>query len=200
LKIALLGPDGAGKSSVINGLMARLDQEGRAAKMRHLKPRLVMKRPGEPITIVVDPHGKPPRSTLFSLAKIFVWLMEEWYVHLFQDDKETLLICDRYYHDLLVDSKRYRYGGPRWAAELIGKLIPKPGLWVLLDAPAQVLQARKQEVPPEETARQRQAYVAFVRAQRNHVIIDASQPLEKVIANVEHAALRAINEDKGNRG
>jgi len=180
--------------------MGRLDQGGRTVTMRPLKPRIVIQRRGEPVTIVVDPHGKPPRSALLSLAKILVWLIEEWYAHFFQDDKETPLICDRYYHDLLIDPKRYRYGGPRWAAKLVGKLIPKPGLWVLLDAPAQVLQARKQEVPLEETARQCLAYLTFVRKQRNYVIIDASQSLDRVIADVEYAISAALSEGKGNRG
>jgi thymidylate kinase len=156
-------------------------------KMRHLKPFLAIPHRGEPGAIVVDPHGKPPRSTLFSLAKIFVWLIEEWYAHFFQDDKEAPLIYDRHYHDLLIDPKRYRYGGPRWVAKLVGKLMPQPDLWVLLDAPAEVLQARKQEVPFSETARQRQEYLAFVRNQRNYMIIDASQSLDRVIVEIEKA-------------
>jgi len=36
--------------------------------------------------------------------------------------------------------------------------MPEPGLWALLDAPADVLQARKQEVARKESERQRQAY------------------------------------------
>jgi thymidylate kinase len=159
-----------------------------------------MRRLGESVTIVVDPHGKPPRSALISLAKIFVWLMEEWYAYLFQERKAELLLCDRYYHDLLVDPIRYRYGGPMSIARLIGTLMPQPRLWVLLDAPAEVLQARKQEVPPEETARQRQAYLSQVKKQRNYVIVDASQPLDKVITDVEHAITAAVIEFEGNRG
>jgi thymidylate kinase len=192
LKIVILGPDGAGKTSVIQGLIEQLNRAGHVTTMRHLKPFLIGQRRGEE-GINVNPHGKPPRSSLFSLAKIVVWLMEEWYANLFQDNNKALLICDRYYHDLLVDTKRYRYGGPLWAAKLVGRLIPQPALWVLLDAPVEVLQARKQEVPLEETARQRQAYLAFVRDQANHVNIDASQSLDKVIADVEHAIAVAMS-------
>jgi thymidylate kinase len=65
--------------------------------------------------------------------------------------------------------------------------MPQPRLWVLLDAPAELLQARKQEVTRQESARQRQAYLAFVRQQREYAIIDAAQPLDKVIADVERA-------------
>jgi thymidylate kinase len=187
MKIVILGPDGAGKSSVINGLVERLSREGRAITVRHLKPNILIPLRGDPGAIVADPHGKPPRSALFSLIKIIIWLVEEWYANLFLDKNNTLLICDRYYHDLLIDSKRYRYGGPRWAAELVGTLMPQPALWVLLEAPVEVLQARKQEVASEETARQLLAYKSFVEEQRNQVIVDASRPLSHVVTEVEAA-------------
>jgi thymidylate kinase len=96
-----------------------------------------------------------------------------------------LLIGDRYYHDLLVDPMRYRYGGPAWIARFVGTLMPQPDLWVLLNAPAIILQARKQEVPLEETMRQCNAYIAFVRNQKRFIIIDAIQSLENVIADIE---------------
>jgi len=184
LKIIILGPDGAGKSSVIQGLIGKLEAEGRKVRMRHLKPRLVV-RNGDSVSIVTDPHGKPPRSALVSVAKTLVWLIEEWYARLFQDERNTLLICDRYYHDLLVDPMRYRYGGPAWIARCVGKLMPQPDLWVLLNAPATILQARKQEVPLEETMRQCDAYIAFVSNQKRFIIVDATQSMENVIADIE---------------
>ena len=154
-------------------------------KMRHLKPFFVWPRRGVPVLINPVPHCKPPRSALTSLVKIIVWLLEEWYANLFQDKKEALLICDRYYHDLLVDPIRYRYGGPMSIARLIGNLMPQPRLWVLLDAPAEVLQARKQEVPRRKPRGNADAYLSLVRKQKNYVIVDASQSLDKVIADVQ---------------
>jgi thymidylate kinase len=78
--------------------------------------------------------------------------------------------------------------------------MPQPRLWVLLDAPAEILQARKQEVQAEESARQRQAYLSLVQKQQNYVIVNASQPLSKVITDVEHAITAAVIEAEGNRG
>jgi len=158
--------------------------------MRHLKPQIIIPQRGEPVAVVTDPHGKPPRSTITSLAKILIWLLEEWYAHIFQDQRKSLLICDRYYHDLLVDPIRYRYGGPLWIARLVGKMMPQPDLWILLDAPAEVLQARKQEVSLKETARQRIAYLTFVRSQKKYMIVNASQALDRTIADVMHAVTR----------
>lgn len=180
--------------------MDTLECGGRAVKMRHLKPRFVAQLRNQPEIIVVDPHGKPPRGAFLSLVKIVVWLFEEWYADLFHEKGETVLICDRYYHDLLVDPRRYRFGAPLWTAALVGELMPRPKLWVLLDAPPDVLQARKQEVTPAETARQCLAYLAFIRKQRKHVVVDASQPLDKVIADAAHAVRTAVLEDEGNRG
>lgn len=191
MKIVILGPDGAGKSSVIQGLMTNLARDGRSFKMRHLKPRYAYPFRGKPVTMNPNPHGLPPRSALTSVGKVIVWLGEEWYAHFFLDPQAGLLICDRYYHDLLIDPVRYRYGGPLWIARLVGKLIPQPRLWLLLDAPAEVLQARKQEVAPEESARQRQAYLDFVKMQRNHAIINAALPLDQVIADAEKAICAA---------
>ena len=173
--------------------MKQLNSHGGVAEMRHLKPRIVMRRRGETVTINPNPHEQIPRSTLTSIAKISVWLLEEWYAALFLEKRTTLLICDRYYHDLLIDPIRYRYGGPMWIARLVGKFMPQPGLWVLLDAPAEVLQARKQEVSFNETVRQRQEYMNFVCKQRKHVIVDASKPLDKVITYVEHAISSALS-------
>lgn len=192
LKIVILGPDGAGKSSVIQGLVSKLNKGKSVVAVRHLKPRIAMAWRDEPADISINPHGKPLRSALTSVAKIVVWLMEEWYAHLFHDNWRTLLICDRYYHDLLVDPIRYRYGGPLWIAMVAGKLMPQPQLWVLLDAPVEILQARKQEVSWEESSRQRLAYIDFVAKQRVHIIVDSSQPLNCVIADVEKA-IAAMN-------
>lgn len=200
MKIVILGPDGAGKSSVIHGLICKLTESGHSVKMRHLKPRFVSLQRSEPGAVVDNPHGKPPRSALVSIVKILAWLLEEWCANLFQDERAPLLICDRYYHDLLIDSKRYRYGGPQWIARWVGKLIPRPDMWILLDAPADVLQSRKQEVPLEETARQRLAYLAFIEKQQKHAIVDAAQSLDRVIEDTEQVIQGLMIRDEGNRG
>jgi hypothetical protein len=179
--------------------MERLNPVGFVVKMRHLKPRMVAQLRGQAITIVVDPHGKPPRGTMLSLVKIWVWLLEEWYAKFFHEKRGTLLICDRYYHDLLVDPRRYRFGAPLWTAKLVGNLMPQPNIWILLNAPAHVLQARKQEVTPQESERQADAYLKFIQQQPNHVVVDASQSLEKVIADVERAIEKAVVRHEGHR-
>jgi thymidylate kinase len=59
----------------------------------------------------------------------------------------------------------------------------------LLDAPASVLQGRKQEVAPAETERQRQAYRELVQGLSNGLVLDATQPPEKVGTDINRAIL-----------
>jgi len=188
--IAIIGSDGSGKSSVLSHLTKKLKNTTKLIQVLHLKPLLFLRNRVQTREPVVDPHAKPARSAFVSTLKLLSWLIEYWVFFLFASKLNlTLRIFDRYYHDILVDPKRYRYGGPMWLARWVGKMIPKPDLFILLDAPPEVLQARKQEVPFEESARQRQAYLNLVRGMKNGIIVDASRPLDEVVAEVNKVIL-----------
>lgn len=209
--VAFLGPDGSGKSSVVAALGPQLAQIFSGTKTYHWRPRVLLssRKGGEgPIT---DPHGTPPRGALISSLKL-VFLLLDWalgywgrLVHL--RAKGHLLLFDRNYHDIVVDPRRYRYGGPEWFARLVGRLVPRPDLLVLLDAPPEVSQARKQEVTLEETRRQREAYLGLAETSEERRTVDASRPLDEVVAGAERAILdhvawrtaRRLGLDEGNR-
>ena len=72
----------------------------------------------------------------------------------------------------------------------VGKLVPQPDLYILLDAPAEVLQSRKREVSLAESIRQRQAYFDVVSKMKNGIVLDASRPLDEVVAQVNSAILQ----------
>ena len=59
-----------------------------------------------------------------------------------------------------------------------------------LDAPADVLQSRKQEVPFDETARQRSAYRELAAQLPQGRIVDASQGIERVVSDVREEIIR----------
>lgn len=98
--------------------------------------------------------------------------------------RSTLVIFDRYFHDLLADPMRYRYGGSLNLARLLGRTLTQPDLVFILDAPAEILQSRKQEVSFAESARQRTAYQSLAAEFNNSHIINTNQPVEQVIHDV----------------
>ena len=62
----------------------------------------------------------------------------------------------------------------------------------VLDAPAEVIQARKQEVPFAETARQRDAYLTLVRSLGYGYAIDASRPFDQVTGQLNDIILEVL--------
>jgi thymidylate kinase len=201
LHVVFLGPDGAGKSSVVQAVRQNLGRAFARTACHRFPPSVLsrlLRRPEYPPEKA--PHGSPPRSFLASVVRAvgywFVYYVPGYYVTVRPAlARDTLVLHDRHLVDALVDPKRYRYGGPAWLVRLIWRLVPKPDLVILLDAPAAVLQARKQEVPFEETARQQGAYRSLVTGMRNGHVVDASRPLEQVVGSVtdlllDHLAAR----------
>lgn len=191
LTIAVLGPDGSGKSSVAARVSAELAQAFRRTRYQHLKPRLWAAKPSSTeagAAAVTDPHAKPLRGRWLSTAKLFhFWatyvlggLLQVFPARI----RSTLLIFDRYYHDILADPCRYRYGGSLALAHKLGRYVPHPDLVFILDAPAELLQRRKKEVPFAESKRQRMVYLSLAREFANAHVIDAALPMERVVAIV----------------
>jgi len=187
LWVAVLGPDGSGKTSVLHALKGRLEGAFRRVWTYHFRPR--NGAGGVPVT---EPHAQPPRSWPLSLAKLVLYLVDYvagyWLRVRPALVRFNLIFFDRYYHDLLVDSRRYRYGGPMGLARFVGRLVPKPDLFIVLDLPAEVAHARKPEVELNEAHRLRQRYLELAREVGAHVV-DASRPLDEVVREVEEIIL-----------
>lgn len=188
--LAFLGCDGSGKSAVITGVAARLHAEGVSVTQGHWRPVATNLESSDGAAATADdPHGQVPRGTLTSILKLgWLWLnwWLGWWKFLRRASKEGIVLFDRYHADLLVDPRRYRYGGPLWLAKVATCLMPQPDLVIFLDADPDVLLARKQEVPREALEKSRDKYLTLARSHGRFQIIDASQPLEDVIANVMH--------------
>ena len=140
------------------------------------------------INTSANSYAEPASGSLVSMAKLVLWLLQEWLRQFIGKYNLTLRLCEGYYHDLPIDPTGYRYGGPRWFARLVGKLFPSPDLWILLDQDTEGLQSRNQGAPLTEAHRQLQAYRAFVKTRKRYVILDASKP----VASVTEEAYAAI--------
>jgi thymidylate kinase len=197
LVVTFLGPDGCGKSTVIERMLEDLVPVFRRTGYFHLRPRAFSSSGAVPI-VVKHPHALPARGVAASLAKLAYFFFDYLVGYALRVWPHvvcsTLVAFDRYYHDLLVDPRRYRYGGPMALARWIAGCVPAPDLWILLDAPPAVLQARKNEVTFEESERQRSVYRTLVKRRWNAFVVDASQETGRVVAEVEIAVLRFMEQ------
>lgn len=187
--IALLGVDGSGKSSVLRRLSERSDElPFRGIQVFHRRPRLVYALPrtsGAP----VDHYGKPNHGALKSMLKIAAmvldWQLGYWRNIRVQTAQGFLVVADRHsLFDILADPRRYRYGGPSYFVHLALRCVPSPAAIVLLDAPEDVLHARKQELSLTQITELRSKYLQLVGSRPGSYRIDVSRPLDDVVSDI----------------
>jgi hypothetical protein len=192
--VVLLGPDGVGKSSVVQRVLQDMTPAFRHVAGHHLLPGLVRRKPV--YSSSTDPHAIPARSLPLSLLKSAYWLAEYSLGYLLRIRpklvRSTFVLFDRYLPDVAVDPKRYRYAGPSSLVLLMYRLVPHPDLIILLDAPPDVIQRRKREVTIDETTRQRDSYRSLVRSMTNGHIVNADQPIEDVVADVNQLIIEFL--------
>jgi thymidylate kinase len=173
ITVALLGPDGAGKSS----LAARL---GEGAPMRTRQIYLGLyggsRRGRGPVRVF---GRRVPFGTAIRLLPAMWGGWARGWVHA---RRGHLVIFDRHPFDArLADGSR---GKAAIRRSVLGHLLPAPDAIVVLDAPAALLVSRKAEHPIEQIEQQRQRYLQLAERLPHASVIDVSGPLATVAARV----------------
>jgi len=186
--IGILGADGSGKSTLIEGLAEKLKMSRVGFKGIHWIPQL--RRSAEiSVEVVPDPHSNPPKSSFLSILQLGKIVLV-WWIALLKDllhlrAKKAMVLSDRFYPDLLADPKRYRYGASVNIARWAFKIIPKPDRVIVLLTDPEIILKRKQEVTPDELVRQLAAYRSIAEEWgETAVIVDCGRDPEVVINEV----------------
>jgi thymidylate kinase len=160
LLVAVLGPDGSGKDTVIHGMSKEICRGFRRMLFYHWRPNLILAR--KSARRVTDPHANLPRGAVVSSLYLMGFVLDYWVGYALRIrhllTRGSLVIFDRYFYDVIVDPKRARFGGPAWFAQLLARLVPRPDITLVLDADEHVMYARKGELTVKELRRQRLAY------------------------------------------
>jgi thymidylate kinase len=196
LCIVMLGPDGTGKSTMRAHLLRELAPLFRQTRSYHFRPRVIGRiGPGRPIK---QPHSMKARGKIASVLYLFTIFADYWLGYLLHIRSllanSSLVVLDRYFHDILIDPVRYRYGGPMWLVRGLQFLVPpRDVLFLVLDADEKIIFARKRELAFEELARQRKAYVAWARQQPNSLVVRTDRSIEQSAADAVRAIVDYIN-------
>lgn len=185
--ISIVGPDGAGKTTLIDALSQGILKQWRVKMIRDvgILPRRYVPTGGS----VPEPHKDPPYSMPVSIAKT-MYLFGDYLAGWIFDVRPFVrnggcLIIQRGWWDLAVDPRRYRLAGSGRVASLLGRFLPHPELLLILEAPPEVMYARKQQLSLEELKRQiEQWHVVLPRRQRR-VFLDSSLGAEQVLQAAE---------------
>jgi hypothetical protein len=178
--INILGLDWC-KSTVIEGLMPTLRSSSVVVERRRSGPLQPLALLSSGATETADVDAQTEDSSLSSMVRIVLWLLEEWRSQFIGDILPTLRICESYYYDLLFLPKSYRSADRGWLARLVAKLLPSADLWIVLDHATNGLQSMSEQVIPAQTSAQLGAFRALDEAGERFVVLDANQPSDRVI-------------------
>ena len=222
--VALIGPDGAGKTTItaqlrqascvpIKCLYMGINIEASdhalptSRLVEHLKRR--RKAVSETHCAHDSPSGKDQtnrglRAWLWALGRLINRLLEEWYRQLLSWSYQLrgyAVVYDRHFlYDFTLDGID---GGNQPADKQIHRwflenLYPRPCLTIYLDAPAEVLFARKGEKTLGELESRRQAFLQLGYKAKNFVRIDATRPLDIVYAEVRSLIEQGYRNSRAN--
>ena len=212
--VALIGPDGAGKSTIAKMLAEsfpvtvkvvymgiNLDSSNvmlptsrlirRIKRLNRKKSGIVDRRNGETTT-------RKPSGGARAFFRLINRLAEEWYrqamMWKYQRDG-AIVICDRHFQFDFdygvsgpegIPDQRITERFHRWC---LTKLYPRPDLTILLDAPGEVLFARKAEATVEWLESRRQALLLQGKKVDNFISVDTTKPLDAVYKEVSNHIL-----------
>ena len=177
LGVALLGPDGAGKSTVAevvrggfyfpaDSVYMGLYQAGAAGRRRR-RPRGV--------------------GLVGALAR--QW--GRWLGSQYRRARGRLVLFDRYTYDALLPADQPLSRLARIRRQLLAHACPRPSLIVVLDVPADVLYERKGEHDPALLERHRRRFLELAHRLPGSVVVDAGRDAESVAREVTAQIWRA---------
>jgi thymidylate kinase len=218
--VALIGPDGAGKSTIGRKLEQDFPLPAKyiymgvnleSSNLLFPTTRLFLeakrargRRPD--ITVPRHLYQAGSRSSLLKRSatslraglRLASLIIEEWFRQLivwYYEFRGYLVILDRhfyfdyYVHDI-ANKNPERPFISRIHGFMLRKLYPKPDFVIFLDAPAEVLFARKPEGTLEARERRRQEYVGLREGAKNYVVVDVSRPEEEVLREISEQIMK----------
>jgi thymidylate kinase len=226
--VALIGPDGAGKTTISSRLEAELglpvkpvymgvNLHSSGVMLPHTRLLLAARRrtaSRDPSVVSdINREREPPKTLAGRFAasvrsglRLTNWVAEEWYrqtIATYHTRRGVIVVFDRHF---LADyyASDVRAGAPgrpltrRIHGFLLRRVYPKPDLSIFLDAPAELLYARKPEGSLERLRQKREEYLDMRNVLPGMVVVDATMPTDEVTKEVARH-IRAFYERKQKR-
>lgn len=213
LVVALVGPDGVGKSSVMRSLERGSHAIFTGFTFRHWRPGLLPNLGtllGRGDAGPAEGESLPPRRDAgrFAGIRLAYYALDYLLGHYLLDRMilahTRVVFYDRHALDMMVDPLRYGLApSSRGLHRVAG--VPDPDLVILLRDTPERIHGRKPELPPEEIARQFLAWESLEKAGEVDAVIDVSGPPDEVaervlaltLAAFERARTRAVEASVG---
>jgi hypothetical protein len=169
LSLALLGPNGVGKSTAAAGLQHSFPFESRIVYMGVWKA-------------VERSRRRTPAVTEIVLRPIRIW--RSYLVAQYHQLRGRLVVFDRYVYEAMLPARPPLTGLKRPYFWLLAHAVPRARAGVVLDVPGSVAYGRKQENPPDELESERQTYMKIAGRVDSVELVDAGADADTVRAEI----------------
>lgn len=214
--VALIGGDGAGKTTIANELVHSFNVPIKrmymglntqssnfslpTSRVAHIIKKLSYTKnvkdlggiPSDEIPPYYFEHLKKERNLIWRMARFFNRLAEVWYrqmISKWYQVRGYIVVYDRHFLFEATQKTGNQNLNERSKLDkiffwILSNIYPKPDLVLFLDAPAEVLYARKMESTIKHLNGRRNAYLDQGSLHQNFIIIDAAKPLDEVLDEV----------------
>jgi thymidylate kinase len=166
VSVAIMGPDGAGKTTLVRGLCAKLPFPARVIYMGLTGGRLPK----------ADALRVP--GLVFAARLTLLWI--RYLVGVYHRARGRIVLFDRYTLDGTVPSGARLSMWGKASRRVQAFAVPRPQLLLLLDAPGAVMHSRKGEYDPDQLEQWREAYQRLRRRVPALEVLDAGRPADEV--------------------
>jgi thymidylate kinase len=166
LSVAVLGPDGAGKSTLASSLCAHVPLPSRTIYMG--------------LTGGALHHARRLRipGVVFVASAAIIW--GRYLRACYHQARGRMVVFDRYVYDAVAPPAYQQGVLGRLGRRLSRYLCPSPDLVLVLDAPGSVMHRRKGEYDADTLEHWRQRFLSLQAASRRVTVLDATRPADAV--------------------
>ncbi len=193
IHVVLLGPDGAGKTTIGNLIYESELVNDFYEKKSYEHTRFKILPPLQKIASLFKTKNKEQkeyvpreiealpanRAMIYPFYYVIDYILGFLWLYKMKTNGGSFVMFDRYFDEYYVQqtfsnvSKKY--------LKLIERFVPKPTLYILISNEPKLIYQRKQELPLEEIEKQISKYTELVKSKDGHIVINNKSP--EVVAN-----------------
>ena len=202
--VAIVGPDGAGKSTINQSVQHALKRGFRHLWHFHWRPKLLPKlsrtsSAGPQQSVEAPPERSQYRGLISFVRFVYYWVdfvLGYWLIIYPRRVRSTLIIGERYFPDVLVHPERYGFDIPNWLMRLAALTVPAADMTILLKDSPEAIFKRKPELSVKKIQDQIIRYEEEILHWRSPSVIqtengvnDTSKSVVSLIVNNCHRRL-----------
>lgn len=176
--VAFFGPDGSGKSLLVNELVKLLKSRNIPCIKFHWRPRILLTINKNFKNLKFNkPNNLKQRNIFFSFF-LYIFFFLDFKINEFiiiKKNQKKIILYERYYYDVLIHPRRYKLSQIDWLGKFFSGLLLKPDYSVLLYGDAKSIYSRKKELGIDEINKQMKLYNKIIPKLSNMIKLNTTK-------------------------